>query len=253
MASQDRKARPIRAQKAADFNRWRMPEMTQAERDKLIALAHAKSAKSNSSDPIELVEEPLHAEKLTLAEWEALREEARQEGLAQGREEGLQQGREEGLQQGMAEGLKQAEEQIQAKLAEVQALIKSLQQPLQQQEQELHQLLLKLCLKISGSLVEAEYAQRSDLLLTAIREALEKVPPGSGSPTLSLHPDDIAVVQPLADREGWELRENPNASRGDLQLVAGSCEINSELEQRLLQVAGTLIQRAGEGGGDESS
>lgn len=251
MASPDRKARPIRAQKAADYNRWRMPEMTKAEREKLIALAQANV--SNSTDPVEVVEEPLHAEKLTVAEWEALREEARQEGLAQGREEGLVEGRKAGHEQGLAEGLQQADEQIQAKLAEVQALINSLQKPLQQQEQELHQLLLKLCLKISGALVEAEFAERSELILNTIREALEKVPPGSGTPVLALHPLDLELVQPFAELQGWELRENTSAQRGDLQLVAGSCQINSELEQRLLQVAGTLIQRAGEGSSDESA
>ena len=251
MASPDRKARPIRAQKAADYNRWRMPEMTKAEREKLIALAHANAPKS--TDPVEVVEEPLHAEKLTVAEWEALREEARQEGLAQGREEGFEEGRKAGQEQGFAEGMAQAEAQIQTKLKEVQALIDSLQRPLQQQEEELHQLLLKLCLKISGSLVEAEFAERSELILATIREALEKIPPGSGKPVLALHPLDLELVQPFADLQGWELRENPTAQRGDLQLVAGSCEINSELEQRLLQVAGTLIQRAGEGSSDESA
>lgn len=242
MASSDRKARPIRAHKAAEFNSWRMPEMSQAQRDKLIALAMGKSNKSQQ--PIEIIDEPLHAEKLTVAEWEALREEARKEGFAQGLEEGLAQGRETGLEQGRVDGLKQAQEQIDQKLQQIQTLIDSLQHPLQQQEQELHQLLLRLCLRISGALVEAEYASRSDLILATIQQALDKVPPGSGQPVIALHPEDIELVQPLADLQGWELRENATARRGDIKLLAGSCQINSELEQQILQVAGTLLQRA---------
>lgn len=250
MASPDRKARPIRAHKAADFNRWRMPEMTKAQREKLIALAQTKTPAAPPH--IEVVEEPLHSEKLTVAEWEALREEARQEGFAQGRKEGIAQGREAGKEQGLAEGMQQAEARIQEKLNEVQALIDSLQQPLKQQEQALHQLLLKLCLKISGALVEAEFAERSDLILANIHEALDKVPPGSADPVIALHPEDLKLVQPFADLQGWELRENPTARRGDLKLVAGSCRIDSELEQRILQVAGTLMQRASGDSPDES-
>lgn len=242
MATSDRKARPIRAHKASEFSRWRMPEMTRAEREKLIALAQAKT--SSSSNPVEIVEEPLHSEKLTVAEWEALREDARKEGQALGYTEGLEQGRKEGVEQGLAEGLLQAETQVQEKLAQIQSLIETLQAPLKQQEQAIHELLLKLCLRISRGLVEAEYAARSDLILETIDQALQKVPPGSGAPVISLHPLDLELVQPLADLNGWELRENPNASRGDLQLVAGSCMISSELEQQMLEVAGTLLQRA---------
>jgi len=253
MSSQDHKARPIRARKAAEFSRWRMPEMSAAQRSQLIALACRETkTPATAEPPVELVDEPLHAEKLTVAEWEQLREEARQEGLAQGRAEGIEEGREIGQKQGFEEGMKQADARIEEQLAQIGQLVAKLQIPLKDQEEQLHQLMLKLVLKISGSLVEAEFAQRSDLILKTINEALELVPPGAGSPVLAMHPEDCDRIQDYADLQGWELRPNPEASRGDIRLVAGSCVINSELEQKMLQVAGTLLQRASGSSANES-
>lgn len=253
MSSQDHKARPIRARKAAEFSRWRMPEMSAAQRSQLIALACRTSKTPETvEDPVELVDEPLHAEKLTVAEWEQLREEARQEGLVQGRAEGIVEGREIGQKQGFEEGMKQADARIEEQLAEVRHLLDKLRLPLKDQEDQLHQLLLKLVLKISGSLVEAEFAQRSELILQTINDALELVPPGAGTPVLAMHPKDCERMQGYADLQGWELRPNPDASRGDVRLVAGSCVINSELEQKMLQVAGTLLQNASGSSANES-
>jgi len=253
MASQDHKSRPIRARQAAEFGRWRMPEMSAAQRSQLIALACRNTPKTDAKvDPVELVEEPLHAEKLTVAEWEQLREEARQEGIAQGREEGIAEGREIGQKLGYEEGIKQADARIEEQLNEVKKLVDQLREPLKEQENQLHQLLLKLVLQISESVVEAEFVQRSELILKTIREALNLVPPGSGNPTIKMHPEDCALMQSYADLQGWELRENPEAKRGDIQLVAGSCVISSELEQKMLQVAGTLFQHASGKPADES-
>ena len=252
MSNQDHKARPIRATKAAEFSRWRMPEMTKAQRTQLIALAQ-RAAKKPVKEPVEVVEEPLHAEKLTVAEWEAIREEARQEGLAQGRKEGIAEGREQGLKQGLDEGLAQAAKRIQQQLDGYHALLGQLQDPLKEQEEELHQLILKLVLRVSSALVEAEFAQRTDLILDTIKQALDMVPPGAGTPVLSMHPEDCAQLQRYADLQGWELRENPDAKRGDLKLVAGSCVINSELEQKVLQVAENLLQGASGNTADDAN
>lgn len=249
MSSQDSKSRPIRAVQATEFNRWRMPEMNEEQRQKLVALARKISPKTSLEESVEIVEEPLVAEKLTVTEWERIREEARQEGLAQGREEGRVEGLKLGQEQGLAKGLEQAESRIQQQLAEVKLLVDQLQAPLQSQEEALHQLLLKLVVRVSSALVEAEFAQRSDLILDTIKQAIELIPPGSETPVISLNPQDRELVQPLADLHGWELRDKPDAKRGDIKLIAGGCIIDSSLEAKMLQVAGSLLQRAtGESG-----
>ena len=253
MSSQDRKSRPIRAFQASEFSRWRMPEMSEEQRKKLVALARKTSLDPSHNEPIEIIEEPLYAEKLTVTEWERIREEARQEGLNQGREEGKVEGLKIGQEQGLQQGLEQAEARIQTQLAEVKALVDHLQAPLQSQEEALHQLLLKLVIRISSALVEAEFTERSELILDAIKQAIEMIPPGSDTPVIALHPLDKTLVQPLADLHGWELREKSDAKRGDFKLLAGGCIIESTLEDKLLQVAGELLQRAASESDDGSA
>ncbi len=246
MSSSDRKFRAIiPAEEAGSFSRWSMPEMTAEERKKLVALARRSKPEilAETSDPIEVVEEPLYAEKMTLAEWEKIRDEAYQEGFDEGKRQGLEVGRQEGVALGLEQGLQNAQAQIDARLEQVQQLVESLKQPLAEQEESLHQLIMQLVFKLAKAMVAAEFASNPEHLRTAVSEALLMIPPTSGAPVLSLHPYDCALLENLADREGWELKENPDSSPGDIRLVVGSCVIDLDLEQRFDQVAGALKQK----------
>lgn len=254
MSDSDSKSRSvIPASEAEAFSSWRMPEMTVAERQKLVSLARRVKRPSLDSEPVELIEEPLHAEKMTVAEWEVIRDEGYQDGFQQGKKEGIEAGRKEGVEQGMEEGLVSAQAQIDTQLEEIKVLMASLQRPIADQEQALHELIMKLVFKLSRAMVVAEFTLNPELLLDLVRKAMTLMPPTEMTPVLSLHPDDCKLITRLADREGWTLKENPSAERGDLRVVAGSCVLDLDLDQRFDQVAGELQKKILERSDDVSS
>lgn len=230
----------IRARDVRDASRWQLPDMTDVEHERLIALAQRAPV---APVEVEVVEEEIYAEKLTLSQWESLCEEARAEGLAQGREEGLAQGREEGFAQGREEGLAQGQTDVNARLAHLGALIEQLQNPLQRQQDAVEEMLVKLTVQLARAVVTAELATRPELLQQTVAEALAGLPPNAASPRLRLHPDDCALLQEQAQREGWELVEDPTMTRGGCIVEAGACQIDSRVEDRFSQVADQLLAR----------
>lgn len=252
MSVRDKKLVRIPASEASGFSRWRMPEMSEAERKQLIALARKTKVAEPEVEPVEVVEDPLYAEKLTVKEWERIREEARQEGYQQGLEEGREAGRQAGHQEGVAAGLKAAQAQIDEQLSQIGALMAAFREPFNGQEAQLHQLIVSLVVRLAKAMVEAEFTHNPALLEGAVQQALSLIPAASGTPELSLHPDDCELIASLAEREGWILKPDTLAARGDLRILAGGCQVEQNLEQRFDQVASQWLQTLAGNSADES-
>ncbi|KEA64301.1 Flagellar assembly protein FliH [Marinobacterium lacunae] len=240
MKSEIRKPIRIRASEVRDASSWRLPDMSESEHERLIALAQKR--KPEPQPEVQVVEEEVYAEKLTLSQWEEICEAARAEGLEQGRSEGLAAGREEGFQQGLNQGLEEGRARIDEQVARLAAVVDQLQRPLEQQRSELESLLVTLVRQLSEAVVRAELRTRPDLLLETINEALSCIPPHAGAPVLSLHPDDCHLIEHDAQQRGWELVADESVSPGGCVLQAGACRVDSSVETRFEQVAMQLLE-----------
>lgn len=244
----------IRAADLPKVERWRLPDMTDAERERLVALARRPDP--TPLHAVEVVDEEIYAEKLTLTQWESLCEQARQEGLQQGHDEGHAQGLAQGREEGLAQGVAQGRERIEQQFARLEAIIDSLQQPLQQQRSALESVLVALASRLARVVVGAELQTRPELLQATIAAALDAVPPGSGVPLLRLNPRDCEMLTELAARQGWELVPDDTMEAGGVCVQAGSCRVDADLDSRFGQVAEQLRERLNDvglsAGGDEA-
>lgn len=233
----------IRARDVREVSPWQLPDMTDAERERLIALAQRKEPDPEPELDVKVVEEEIYAEKLTLSQWEAICEEARAEGFEQGKGEGFEAGRQEGFEQGLQQGLDEGRARIEAQLERLKGILDTLARPLDQQSAQLEALLVNMVTDLARAVVGAELATRPELLQRSVADALACVPPHSGAPVLRLHPDDCALLSEQAEKEGWELVEDPSLTPGGCILDAGSAHVDVSVESRFAQVADQLSAR----------
>ncbi len=231
----------IRARDAGNVSAWKLPDMTDDERERLIALAQKPEPEPITE--VKVIEEEIYAEKLTLTQWEEIVEEARAEGLEQGRQEGFEAGQKEGLEQGLQQGLDEGRAKIDEQLQRFDAMIGHLQRPLEEQQQALEVTLLTLVEQLAQAVVQAELSSRPELLASAITEAFACLPPGPGPVRIKLNPDDCALLAKQAEIQGWELVEEPAMTAGGCELLAGASRVDVSVESRFAQVADQLKRR----------
>lgn len=230
----------IRASEARRVSAWNLPDMSESDHERLIALAQKKAPEPQQE--IEVVEEEVYAEKLTLAQWEEICESARIEGLEQGRAEGLEAGRKAGFEQGLQQGLDEGRSRIEEQVGHLASMIEQLQRPLEQQQGELETLLVKLVTQLSEAVVQAELRERPEPLLLAISTALGSIPPHTGAPVFALHPDDCRLLEQEAEQRGWELVADDSLTPGGFELKAGASRVDGSVETRFAQVSKQLLE-----------
>ena len=196
----------------------------------------------------------LEPERLTVADLDQIREDAHQEGLAQGWQEGLAKGHEEGLasghaegtekgliegqQKGYQEGLAQGQQEISQAQALLQALAVELEPAAEQVRAQLESLVLDLVLKVSATVLQHEVATRPELIQGTIERALEQLPPPVSRVQIKLNPADISYVEPLQARHNFdiELQAEDSVGRGSCQLSTANTLIESDIQSAFQQV-----------------
>lgn len=234
------------------FTAWDWPMMeTAAQAPESNALGYAAGWYQSEQAPVEPeAEAEPEQQPLTLEEIEAVRQAAYEDGFAEGREaglaqgleegrlQGLQEGHTEGLAQGQAEGLALGQDLIEQQVAHWQQLSAQLVQPLAQVNAQVEQQLVWLALRLAKSLIRHEAHTSSDLLLSSLKEAIALLPCAEEGITLTLHPEDVALIRNAygeeeCQRRGWTLLAEPALQRGDLQLASRTSSIDWMLEERI--------------------
>lgn len=199
-------------------------------------------------DPIEVtvVEEEIAAEKITVAELEEIRETARIEGLSAGLEEGRKKGLEEGTAQGKAEGIKQGYEeglaQGQAEINKIQAQLASVitefELPISTQAEQLEEQLLGLVVMLSEAVVGVELEERKDLLLSSIRESLQKLPEPLGRVMLRINSADRTYLEQVNLQSGVmiSIEEDDSITSGSYELETENTLVEHRADERFSQV-----------------
>ncbi len=198
----------------ASNQRWRPPE---------VAAQSAMAAAPLSSAPTAAVEHQ--------AELDALREQARSEGFAQGE----------------AEARQMLAEQSQ----QLQLLMAALREPLQWLDERLQDELIALACALAKALLGRELSQDPELLRDTVHAAVELLPVTEGELEVVLNPADIQALRALSEavgeplEPGWKIIEEADISRGGCLIRTPVSQIDRRLESRLqslLEQAQTAIE-----------
>ena len=170
------------------------------------------------------------------AELQRLRQQAQDDGAAEGR----LQGHAEGWQTGYDAGLEIARNEADS----LRQLSQAMPAALRLAEKEVADGLLTLALDIARQVVRQALSTEPQLILAAVRELLQTEPALSGTPRLLLHGDDLPLVQQYLAEDlqtaGWLLRADPAISRGGCRVQASSSELDATMETRWQRVAAAL-------------
>lgn len=227
----------IRADEVAEALGWSLPQM---DVDTDIGLQR--------KNPVEVtvVEEVIAAEKITVAELEAIRESARLDGLSAGLEEGRSKGVEEGKQEGLLsgrdagykEGYKQGEAEVQRLQNLFSGMLAELERPLENASSEIEQQLLQLVVGLSEAVVGAELLTRKELLLESIQHALQQLPDPMIDVSITINPADKAHLEQLDLLPGVEIEllEDASLQAGGYRINTSNTLVQHDVEARFSDV-----------------
>lgn len=231
---------------------WQIPEVEVAPSEEVTNALNMPHDWFHRPD-VEPEEEQAPPAPPSLEEIEAIRLAAHQEGFEQGQaegyaqgeqrgyNEGLERGHSEGLAQGIAQGLVQGEQQINEQTAIWQQLMTQLVNPLAQLTQDVELQLVQLALQLSQQIVRTEVTTNPQVVLTALKQAIDVLPFANQSMHLHFHPDDIEMITQVyspeeCDKRGWVLISEPSLQRGDCQVKTELSSVDYPLETRINQV-----------------
>jgi len=185
----------------------------------------------------EHAESPAEAEEL-----QALREQAARAG----HEEGYAAGHAEGLAQGLAAGEAQAEAMGREEALGLARTADALGACIAELNDAVAAELLALSLEVARQLVRQTIAARPEVILGAIREALEQFPLQHAS--IRLNPEDASLVRLRAGDQlthaGHRIHEDAKLARGDVVVEAGGSHIDATLSARWRRIVDSLGQAA---------
>jgi flagellar assembly protein FliH len=155
-------------------------------------------------------------------------------------EHGFKDGHVEGVRKGEAELAKRINE-VNVKLAALDAIIGALAKPLEQLDEQVEAELTRLALTVAKHLVRRELKIDPTQIIGIIRHTVSLLPLASRNIKVHLHPDDAAVVrEKLATPQGdqqWQLSEDPLMARGGCRVSSDNSSIDARFETA---VAATL-------------
>ncbi|QWL04807.1 flagellar assembly protein FliH [Shewanella indica] len=234
-----------------EFVHWQLPDVGDAMPLKPSNLFGYKPGRIEPKAAEEAVSPP------TLAEIESIREQAEQEGFAEGKEQGLAKGLEEGRLQGLeqgysegfAQGLEQGREeglqQAAAMIERFDALLAQFEAPLALLDTQIEESLLTLVGTLARNLIAHELKTHPEHILAALRQGIDALPLKEQKVNLRLHPEDMALVSELygeeqLTRNRWTLEADLGLNRGDCVVDSQRSQVDMRLETRLEGVFANL-------------
>ncbi|MCW5298339.1 flagellar assembly protein FliH [Herbaspirillum lusitanum] len=180
---------------------------------------------------------------LTLEEIDAIREQARQEGYAEGQQQGLQAGRAEGYMAGLQQGQTEVNETIQ----HLRQIAVSFGTEVSQTSETMAPELLNLGLDISKAMIKTALNVKPELILPTISAAIHSLPGLQLPALLYLQPDDAALVREHLgeelSRNGWRLVEDPELQRGGCRMETGTNQVDATVQTRWRRIAESLSKQ----------
>jgi flagellar assembly protein FliH len=173
----------------------------------------------------------------TVEELEQIREEAYNEGFATGEKDGFH--------SGQLKGQKEAKSRIDARLAELEALMTQLLEPMHEQDDQIEDMLLKLVETMVSQVLQRELQIDSSQITKVLRGALKALPMGAENIRIYLNPVDFEAAKALRERheEKWRLLEDDQLLPGGCRLEPEQSQLDATVETRLQQIIDQLFEQ----------
>ena len=150
---------------------------------------------------------------------------------------------EEGYQQGQERAQREAEA-LQGRLLQ---LIEFFEHPLQALNEDIEHQLTQLAVTLAQQLVRRELKIEPGEIVGLIRDSVKLLPGNTRNITISLHPEDARLVRNALsldsgdEERSWKLVEDPMITRGGCEISAPPSSINATLENRLSELAASVL------------
>ena len=166
----------------------------------------------------------------TVAELENIRQQAHDEGYAQGRDAGY------------AAGIRQASTET----AQIHTLLQNLQNALHQMDEQLAQSLLDLSLEVARKMTGEILQAKPEIILKIIGEAISDLPHFNQNAHLILHPDDAELVRKHMGEQlshaGWKIFTDAQIKRGGGRVETAHSQVDATTEARWKRVVESIGQ-----------
>lgn len=159
--------------------------------------------------------------------------------------------REEGFASGRADGLAAAQQELQQRMAQLDALYEAAARPLQVLDEQTGQELTRLAMVVARRVIVRELHLAPELIVQAVRQAASALPAATRELRVHLHPADLALLRESGAAEShWQLHADPTLERGDCQLESERSRLDARVATRLAAVIDAVL---GDLAGDEDT
>lgn len=230
----------IPKEKLTAYERWEVAAFDEAER-MARAMRDAEAAAPVAVAAVDEVTAPPPTvapvvDEVALA---AIRQQAFDEGRAEGLARGFDEGR--------AEGLASGEAQAKLESARIGALARNFALSIDASEAGLADAVLQLSLDLAAQVMCTAIQIKPDVIMPVVREAIAALSNPHGHPSLLINPDDAEIVRKHLGEQlshtGWRIFEDPQIPRGGCRIENGGAEIDATLTTRWRRVIETLGQQ----------
>lgn len=237
----------IRADEAPAFNLWDLPSFDEGvhhvPREEAKSEADQESDLDSDLDPdLEqqaVEQEPSEPEvkPFTVEELEQIRAEAYNEGFATGERDGFH--------SGQLKAQQETKIQLDARVAELEAVMTQLMEPIHGQDEQIEDMLLELVGTMVRQVVQRELTTDSSHIQQVLRGALKALPMGAEQIRIYLNPADFELVKAIRERheESWRLLEDDQLLPGGCRVEAEHSQVDATRETRLQQVIEQLHEQ----------
>jgi flagellar assembly protein FliH len=221
------------------YQRWEMTSFgderpsTQARR----AAMAPSPAPAAVPQPVEIVQ---HVALPTIEELEAIREQARAEGYA----EGLEEGRAAGHEQGYADGAAAGQLEASSELEHLRSIAATFSDAVVQADETIAHDVLELALRLARGMVRTAFDVRPELILPVVQEAIGYLPVLAQPAVLTLNPEDAEIVRQAMGQElikgGWRIVDDAMMARGGCKVDTASNQIDAQAAARWARLTHAL-------------
>lgn len=179
----------------------------------------------------------------TAAQQQAAQQQAAEE-LVRLREEARQQGHAEGFNQGHAEGLQAGRMEAARETTRIQQVAEAFGAEMMQVNDAVADDMLNLSLDLAKAMLKTALRVRPELVLPVVSEAIRYLPTVQQPALLVLHPQDAALVRSHMmdelEKAGWRITEDLQIERGGCRVETASNQIDATLPVRWQRIADAL-------------
>lgn len=177
------------------------------------------------------------------AEARQIRENAHQEGYAQGYQEAYQRG----LREGQEAGLTEAQESMHPDIQSLHELAVNFSAEIQHAGKNTGKELLALAINLAENIIKIKIEDDESVILPIVEDAISQLTTVTLPAQIFLHPADAAIVRNAIGESlqsnGWRITEDTQLKRGDCRLETAQNIIDASVETRWSKLISAMRSR----------